>query len=171
MKNILAAYRQLHARKKKVTPRHPEPDHWRRWRELTKPRRHKTFESLPASIQEKLLGIRDIFRQYDQEAEIKLIGSWVHGGWADAQTSPEILELRQIIKGKSGLSDIDVLVESNIRFNLSAIIAQAGFEFSIIQGKLSGQKGILLPPLLKGPLSGPLPQLDARPSALGLEQI
>ena len=158
MKNVLAAYRELHARKRRVIPGHPEPQQWRRWRELTRPRRFKTFESLPEVVQKKLLIARDIIRQYDAQAEVKLVGSWVHGGWADAQTSPEILELRQIIKGKSGLSDLDVLVESNVKLSLSAISAQAGFELSIIQGKLSGQKGILLPPTPKITLAGDLTQ-------------
>lgn len=144
---ILSAYRSLHARPQPTAPAKAQPEaaDWRRWRELTKPRRHKSFESLPEEVQQKLLVVQRVIHQYDPAAEIKLVGSWVHGGWADQHTDTEILRLRQLIKGKNGLSDIDVLVESDVELNVWSIPVGAGFELSIIQGKMRSQKGILIP--------------------------
>jgi hypothetical protein len=150
-KAVLATYRQLHAQKKQVLANRPQPEarHWRRWRELTKPRRHKDFESLPAGVQDKLIAMQGLILRYDPHAQMKLIGSWVHGGWVDEQTPAEILQLRQLIKGKRGLSDIDLLVQSRLDLNLSALAAEAGYNMSIIKGEINRQKGILLPPMPK----------------------
>jgi hypothetical protein len=149
--NILSAYRRLHAQtpKQATTQVLPEAEHWRRWRELTKPRRHKTFESLPAEIQQKLLTVQKVIHRYDPAAKIKLIGSWVHGGWADRHTDAEIVELRKLLKGKTGLSDIDILVENAMPLHKRNIADAAGFALNIMQGKLGSQRGILLPPTPK----------------------
>lgn len=150
-KDALAQYRQLHARNEQVLANRlqPEARHWRRWRQLTKPRRHKDFESLPTKVQEKLIAVQVLILRYDPHAQVKLIGSWVHGGWADEHTPAEILQLRQLIKGKRGLSDIDLLVQSRLDLNLSALAVEAGYDVSIIKGEINSQKGILLPPMPK----------------------
>lgn len=112
------------------------------WVDLTKSRQFDSFESLPAIIQNRLIRIREVVNQLDQEANIRLIGSWVQGGWADETTSERILELRKLLKRKIGFSDLDIVVETKLKINSQVILNQLDFPVTLTFNLPNNQKHI-----------------------------
>lgn len=89
----------------------------KQWIEATKRRRIKHFRALPKRIQSELAILRDYILKQDPSAQMKLTGSWTKGTWADEYTDEAFRRKRLEIKNKLGLSDIDLVLESQYDFN------------------------------------------------------
>lgn len=78
-------------------------------------RRYKEINQFPKEVQEKILfSLKKVLYLYPDIEKIWLVGSFAKGDWVDESTyndMPEFVELRNKVKGKEKLSDIDLLTE------------------------------------------------------------
>lgn len=91
------------------------------WMGTTRRRRMKDFEALPEKIQQELLIVRKYVIARDPKACLKLVGSWPKGGWANEHTGAAIRAMRLKWKRKAGLSDLDIVIQSEYRFTRSEL--------------------------------------------------
>ena len=104
-----------------------------------------------------LVEIVSAIRRIDQNAKVILIGSWANGSWVsrsylenlrsfreDKSILEKFLDLRQKVTGKTGYSNIHLLVESEEQITSDMINVTTGYSITIIRGKKDAQKGLLL---------------------------
>ena len=91
------------------------------WMGTTRRRRMKDFEALPEKIQQELLIVRKYVIARDPKACLKLVGSWPKGGWANEHIGAAIRGMRLKWKRKAGLSDLDIVIQSEYRFTRSEL--------------------------------------------------
>ncbi|MGZ8158745.1 MAG: hypothetical protein ACXWT4_08040 [Methylobacter sp.] len=154
-------YKWLH---ENFTPKYPAPapsptaQDTIQWEKLTlmRARQFPFIDNLPIYnrvLQPVLNAIEDI----DISARVVLIGSWANGSWVsrNPQENPtsignlvweEFLKLREKVTGKSGYSDIDLLVDSLEEITPDMIHVSTGYGINIIRGKQDAQKGLVLNP-------------------------
>ena len=121
---------------------------------LIRARNYSKAENLP--IYELLGDTVKAIHSINPEAIVLLIGSWANGSWVSRNRSENVksfgdeialkkfLELRRKVTGKTGYSDIHLLVESEEPITSEMINVSTGYSITIIRGKKDAQKGMLL---------------------------
>lgn len=127
------------------------------WQKLTlaRARRYAKAGSLPVSA--LLETIASAIRQIDPGAGIVLVGSWANGSWlsrieaenlASFGGSKENLDafrdLNKKVTGKSGYSDIDLMIDSAEAITPEMIRVVSGYAITMFRGKKDAQKGVVL---------------------------
>ncbi len=126
------------------------------WEKLTliRSRQYKKAELLPISsiLSEIVTAVRCI----DQNASITLVGSWANGSWVSRNEEKNIksfateadkqlfLALRKKVTGKTGYSDIDLLIDSEQEISTHMIRVSTGYPITFLKGKKDAQKGLVL---------------------------
>jgi len=128
------------------------------WEKMTlnRAKENSAAEKLPI-YKSVLVDIVSAIRRIDQNAKVILIGSWANGSWVsrsyrenirsfreDKSTLKKFLDLRQKVTGKTGYSNIHLLVESEEQITSDMINVTAGYSITIIRGRKDAQKGLLL---------------------------
>jgi hypothetical protein len=154
-------YKWLH---ENYPPQYPEPPisptakEVITWERLTLKRARNWIRSdSPAlPIHSVLNLVLNAIQQIDSNAHVVLIGSWANGSWIsrnpnenektiDTITWTEFLQLRKKVTGKTGCSDIDLLIDSELEITPDMIkVSTAGYTINIIRGKQNAQKGLVL---------------------------
>lgn len=127
------------------------------WQKLTlaRARRYAKAGSLPISA--LLETIASAIRQIDPNAGIVLVGSWANGSWlsrieaenlASFGGSKENLDafrsLNKKVTGRSGYSDIDLMIDSAEAITPEMIRVVSGYAITMFRGKKDAQKGVVL---------------------------
>ncbi len=138
---------------------------WER-KTLLRAREYSNVESLPIykNVLEKIFAEIQLI---DGNAKIVLVGSWANGSWigrdelvnedsvsvlvrmsADETTQREelerFIELRQKVTGKTGASDIDLLIEGNYEITSDMLHVASGYKINLTKGKADEQKGLVV---------------------------
>ncbi len=128
------------------------------WEKITlnRAKENSAAEKLPI-YKSVLVDIVSAIRRIDPNAKVILIGSWANGSWVsrsygenirsfreDKSTLRKFLDLRQKVTGKTGYSNIHLLVESEEQITSDMINVTAGYSITIIRGRKDAQKGLLL---------------------------
>jgi len=121
---------------------------------LARARRYPNAASLP--IASLLTTVAAAIRQIDPQAGIVLVGSWANGSWL-SRIESENLEsfgsaanlntfrtLNKKVTGRSGYSDIDLLIDSDEAITPEMIRVTSGYTISMFRGKKDAQKGMVL---------------------------
>lgn len=106
----------------KAAPRYTQEE-YDRYRLLCDSRIAKSIDDLPEKLRESLwIVIQYMSQQYPNTEEIYLRGSWTRGEGVTKETDPEFRRLRELIRHKTKVSDIDLVI-SNVRdmFELNGI--------------------------------------------------
>ncbi|MDD1606641.1 MAG: hypothetical protein LUP96_08110, partial [Methylococcaceae bacterium] len=149
------AYQWLH---ENYPPNYPKPapsptaKETIEWEALTlaRARQHQSIDALP--IANLLFTIAQAIRQIDSNARVLLIGSWANGSWvsrrsadhAKEQNWSQFLALRQKVTGKTGYSDIDLLINSENEITAEMIEVSTGYQINIVRGAQDAQKGLVI---------------------------
>jgi hypothetical protein len=128
------------------------------WEKMTlnRAKENSAADKLPI-YKSVLVDIVSAIRRIDQNAKVILIGSWANGSWVsrsyrenirsfreDKSTLRKFLDLRQKVAGKTGYSNIHLLVESEEQITSDMINVTTGYSITIIRGRKDAQKGLLL---------------------------
>ena len=127
------------------------------WQKLTLARARKYAKASDLPISKLLETIASAIRQIDPNAGIVLVGSWANGSWlsrieaenlASFGGSKEMLDafrsLNKKVTGKSGYSDIDLMIESAEAITPEMIRVVSGYAITMFRGKKDAQKGVVL---------------------------
>ncbi|WP_156773370.1 hypothetical protein [Chlorobaculum parvum] len=119
---------------------------------LARARRYPNAASLP--IASLLTTVAAAIRQIDPQAGIVLVGCWANGSWL-SRIESENLEsfgsaanlntfrtLNKKVTGRSGYSDIDLLIDSDEAITPEMIRVTSGYAISMFRGKKDAQKGM-----------------------------
>lgn len=122
---------------------------------LARARRYSIIDKLPI-YKPLLLNILKEIKKIDPYAKVVLIGSWANGSWISRVSGENnesigseeqlatFLALREKVTGKTGYSDIDLLVESDHGITADMIKISTGYKLNILRGKKDAQKGLVL---------------------------
>ena len=133
---------------------------------LRRAREYSKVEELPI-YQNVLAKIIADIQLIDVTAKLVLVGSWANGSWISRDnlvneqsvavlvkasrievTNSAALErfiaLRQKVTGKTGISDIDFLIESNYEITPDMLHAVSGYKVNLTKGKADEQKGMVV---------------------------
>lgn len=115
-----------------------------RWKAAVRRRRIRHFIALPAKIQNELRLICGYIRERDPDARIKLTGSWVKGTWADEHTKQAFRSMRMKMKRRTGLSDLDLVIQSSAQFTNAELQALIATRINVWKLNFDRVKGMLL---------------------------
>lgn len=127
------------------------------WEKLTlaRARKYPKVSDLPI-YDGVLVKIASTIGLIDPNAKVVLIGSWANGGWVSRYRHENLssvanngqwtkfLQLRQKVTGKTGHSDIELLVDSQIEITQEMLGLVTGYQINIQKGKKDAQKGLVL---------------------------
>jgi len=127
------------------------------WQKLTIARARKYPDAGKLPISALLVAIASAIRQIDPDAGIVLVGSWANGSWlsrieaenlASFGESKENLDafrsLNKKVTGRSGYSDIDLMIDSAEAITPEMIRVVSGYAITMFRGKKDAQKGVVL---------------------------
>lgn len=137
----------------------PTPKELIEWENMIQTRAVKSYKNLPESVSRVLSGIDDEYQNYNVGKivlRIFLIGSWANGSWESRKATEnkfpkDFLKLRQKVAGKTGPSDIDLLMyiapdsgitPDDVLKKLKEISSNSGYGINVVFGKEDAQKGI-----------------------------
>ncbi|HWR01832.1 MAG TPA: hypothetical protein VN371_08180 [Chlorobaculum sp.] len=122
---------------------------------LARARKYASADKLP--IFKPLLGdIAGAIRSIDPKAGVVLIGSWANGSWVSRNDDENVhsvdsatawqsfLALNAKVTGKSGISGIDLLIDSPHEITPEMIRVPCGYTITMFRGKKDAQKGLAL---------------------------
>lgn len=134
-----------------------------RWEQQTllRARQYDTVKELPI-YHNVLATIAADILLIDATAKLVLVGSWANGSWlsrdelvneegvavlafaqeSGADTLERFVDLRKKVTGKAGVSDIDILIESNHQITPDMLQATVGYKVNLIKGRADEQKGM-----------------------------
>jgi hypothetical protein len=143
------------------SPSLPTAEELIKWESMIKKRAPAAITDLPINSVIGRIGhvINEYYNVGAPQVSAVLIGSWANGSWVCRDSSKNkfpagFLALRQKVTGKTGQSDIDLLVETqgdgisvesllNV-LNDDKIINNSGYGINIFVGKKNAQKGLAL---------------------------
>lgn len=126
-----------------------------KWEKMTLARARK-FQLVSLPVYKLLQSIRGEIYRIDPDAKVVLAGSWANGSWITRNQSPvengfadsgdlqEFLKLRERVTGKTGFSDIDLIVDSLCEITSDMIKISTGYTIRILKGKKDAQRGFEL---------------------------
>ncbi|MDR4505840.1 MAG: hypothetical protein MRK01_13795 [Candidatus Scalindua sp.] len=136
----------------------PTPKDLIEWENMIQKRAAKSYRVLPESISIVLDKIKSKYGNFNVgniDLRVFLIGSWANGSWVSLQSDENrfprgFLDLRQKVTGKTGPSDIDLLVyiapgrlnPEDVLNKLKEISEGSGYGINVVFGKEDAQKGI-----------------------------
>ncbi|HEY6871624.1 MAG TPA: hypothetical protein VI298_02730 [Geobacteraceae bacterium] len=135
----------------------PTPQDLITWEKMIKGRAPKTWEELP--IKGVLTEIKNVMSASPfSKVVVTLVGSWAKGSWCCLEKDGKnnfpagFVTLRQRVRGRTGVSDIDLLVDTAggtitadaILAALKPIAINSGYTINVMIGKRGEQKGLIL---------------------------
>lgn len=136
-----------------VSPTAKEVIQWEKLTLKRAPSSYRVMNKLPV-FNSVLPALINAILQIDSNAGIVLIGSWANGSWVSLNPKenekmigtmawPEFLQLRKKVTGKSGHSDIELLIDSELEITHDMIKVSTGYAVKLIRGKRNAQKGLV----------------------------
>ncbi|NTU58402.1 MAG: hypothetical protein HGB00_05720 [Chlorobiaceae bacterium] len=122
---------------------------------LARARRYATADKLPI-FKPLLSDIASAVRAIDPKAGIVLVGSWANGSWVSrnneenvksvgsASAWKSLIALTAKVTGKTGISGIDLLIDSEHEITPEMIRVPCGYRITMFRGKKDAQKGLVL---------------------------
>jgi len=116
------------------------------WVNATKRRRIKHFYALPKEIQKELVIVHEYVLARDPGARMKLTGSWLKGTWVSKKADKEFHKHLLEVKNKIGLSDLDIILESEYPFTKEELQALINTKLDVWKMRCDKVNGITVNP-------------------------